>query len=582
MTAEVSIDALGLSQKALRLLAHSNVSTVSELDELLRMRRKKADRIVRLTKTMRDELRNAIRQYSESATSGSAVRAIETSVTTTDSADLHKRTHAEQASRDASSVPIAAPATESGAQEPPAESRGFFQRLDWSWIAQVIGAAFMTIKGCITSVFTSMFGWVRSNKIATIFAIAWIATLWHFGPISIGGIIWPGPETKEEMSLLDKDKKTAIGANIIFVHGLDGNAADTWRNKETGFDFPGSLSEDFPELGVWVVNYDASSRNQNRRPLPIVDRGRVLLEQIKQKSLQENNLILIGHSLGGLVIKQMLREASGSFDGRSEEVAFRTKGVAFLATPHAGGQQGLVGFVNTFSLLYQPSALVQDLQYNNPYLRDLNLWYRGFARNAGLKNSVLIETSLVPGLKNLVVSNESGDPGVPEVPLPVPGANHISIVKPDGREALVYTTVAAFIKKVLQPLGKKWDIEFPAFVDELGQVMRRYAEHPDELRRFVIEHSWMRVTWKVKVRAIRNDDEVRGIPDNKKLRVFTLEKEAGIQNRDQVNIASFSRWQFRPDIKVGDVIVVEGAIGPGTGLGGVQLLECRVLEPTAP
>ena len=49
-------------------------------------------------------------------------------------------------------------------------------------------------------------------------------------------------------------------ADLIFVHGLDGDAKTTWQQDDKPKTFwPAWLGEEFPNIGIWSLDYDASS-----------------------------------------------------------------------------------------------------------------------------------------------------------------------------------------------------------------------------------------------------------------------------------------------------------------------------------
>jgi hypothetical protein len=98
-----------------------------------------------------------------------------------------------------------------------------------------------------------------------------------------------------------------------------------------------------------------------------------------QPALARGPLIFIGHSLGGLIIKQLLRAADSMAcdNTRAANLIERIEKVAFLATPHSGADLALWG--DRLRMLIRPSAATASLVRNDPNLRDLNNWYRGWA-----------------------------------------------------------------------------------------------------------------------------------------------------------------------------------------------------------
>ena len=88
------------------------------------------------------------------------------------------------------------------------------------------------------------------------------------------------------------------------------------------------------------------------------------------------------------------------------------------------------------------SALVA----NDPNLRAINVAYRGLAdeRRTTLSHRIFYETAETPA--GMIVGEASADPGLPGDP-PVPiDADHIGIVKPSDRRALIYVRTRQFIE----------------------------------------------------------------------------------------------------------------------------------------
>lgn len=245
--------------------------------------------------------------------------------------------------------------------------------------------------------------------------------------------------------------------HVIFVHGLSGHIEKTWAalNSDPVELWPKWLSEDIEGLGLWLVGYSAAKTNWGGYGMPLSDRAdNILARLLAEPRLTKGNIIFITHSLGGLVVEHLLRNAhrDSDSDQRTRDFLSRVKRVAFLGTPHRGAQ--LANIIKALSLLLRPTAATRDLVLGNPQLRDLNYWYRKFSHDNGIENLVLAEGRpervlwiiTLPEVIGTVVSPSSADAGLLELPIIV-DQSHITISKPATREAEVYVHVREFIKR---------------------------------------------------------------------------------------------------------------------------------------
>src|SRR4051794_40364613 len=87
----------------------------------------------------------------------------------------------------------------------------------------------------------------------------------------------------------------------------------------------------------------------------------------------ERPVVFVTHSMGGLLVKEMIRNAISEGVPRWEAIAAQTRGVCFIATPHSGAN--LANYVK-FLTHFLATVSVEDLRRNEPNLRQLNNWYR--------------------------------------------------------------------------------------------------------------------------------------------------------------------------------------------------------------
>jgi hypothetical protein len=98
---------------------------------------------------------------------------------------------------------------------------------------------------------------------------------------------------------------------VIFFHGLGGDPFKTWSSSsDRKACWLKWLSEDIEGLAVWTVGYQAAASRWLGSAMQLSDRATNVMERLLvEPSLQAGDITLIGHSLGGLLIKQMLRTA---------------------------------------------------------------------------------------------------------------------------------------------------------------------------------------------------------------------------------------------------------------------------------
>jgi pimeloyl-ACP methyl ester carboxylesterase len=262
---------------------------------------------------------------------------------------------------------------------------------------------------------------------------------------------------------------------VVFLHGLGGDPLETWTSgKDVPEVWPKWLAEDIEGLAVWLVGYEASVSRWRGTAMHLVDRASNVLHLIlANPSLQQGQLTLVGHSLGGLLIKQMLRvgEAEARRDAQAASFMERVRKVAFVATPHTGAD--LAGWGDRLRILVRPSASTISLVRNDPNLRDLNQWYRDWARRREVDHLILTETKTLPVL-GMIVKPDSGDPGLSSHPVPIDG-DHITIAKPENRESEIYQHIRNFIeRRVARPVSHE-EIKIDAVKNDT-QVIRENVE----------------------------------------------------------------------------------------------------------
>jgi pimeloyl-ACP methyl ester carboxylesterase len=96
--------------------------------------------------------------------------------------------------------------------------------------------------------------------------------------------------------------------DVIFVHGLGGDAYDTWGFRGDSC-WRKSISIVRPDLNIWSLSYRVESSEWRGGAMPLSDRAINVLALLDVHLPVDRFLIFVCHSLGGLLVKELLRNA---------------------------------------------------------------------------------------------------------------------------------------------------------------------------------------------------------------------------------------------------------------------------------
>ncbi|WP_346303543.1 hypothetical protein [Pantoea sp. Morm] len=244
------------------------------------------------------------------------------------------------------------------------------------------------------------------------------------------------------------------GKHVVFIHGLGGHYKDTWScGRDKNVFWPAWLAENESGVCVWSIEYESKVAYFIDDAMPFKDRAANIAKSLFiKKELKTGEIILIGHSMGGLIIKQVIRIAEDLKHLRDEANQFlsRLTGIGFIGTPHTGSDLSTIGNMLPVRLLLiliklTPSAASLYLARNNPDLRELNIWFRDWERQNKTPTLSLGETKNTR-LKGWIVKPDSADAGLTDRLVPV-DKDHNSICKPDDLKDQVYLLIEDFILK---------------------------------------------------------------------------------------------------------------------------------------
>ena len=216
------------------------------------------------------------------------------------------------------------------------------------------------------------------------------------------------------------------------------------------------LPNDCPNVRVLGINYTTTLSqwspkcpNQNTRA-KMADRSIEYMQMLHKVGVGKRPIIWVTHSMGGLLVKNMLISAYESEDKDLHNIFRNSKAIVFFSCPHLGSE--VADLKMPTEMLFWPSLEVQELRYRSPSLVDLHLKFLQLLKVSPIKILSFAETKAtsVTAMKWPInfVQPHSADPGVGEffeVPL-----DHIDICKPVGRHSFLYRKVISVINHVLQ------------------------------------------------------------------------------------------------------------------------------------
>ncbi|KAL8613066.1 hypothetical protein ACOMHN_008835 [Nucella lapillus] len=260
---------------------------------------------------------------------------------------------------------------------------------------------------------------------------------------------------------LHRSRRT-IHADMVFVHGLLGGGVKTWRQEDAAYQAAGPesnrtdcwpkdwLAEDCPHVRIVSVHYDtalsawSASDSVSKEKCTLEGRSRELLEKLRHAGLGKRPIIWVGHSMGGLVVKQLLELC----DDHSP-IKQQTCGLLLYAVPHGG--LSMAALTSQVHFLLYPSTEVQELKADSPHLSRLHEHFKQFVEQNSipcLSFGEQLKTRLGKTLPQvLLVPPQASNPGVGEFfSLPL---NHINICKPDSRDSDLYQQTLSFVHRCI-------------------------------------------------------------------------------------------------------------------------------------
>ncbi|XP_015784945.1 protein SERAC1 [Tetranychus urticae] len=257
--------------------------------------------------------------------------------------------------------------------------------------------------------------------------------------------------------------------DVVFFHGLMGGVYRTWRQ------YSGSWTEgnqtrcwpqdwlplDVPDLRIIAIDYHSSLFERKANCIPearsLRDRAELLINELLKAGLGKRPIILIGHSMGGLLIKQILVNCHSKNDPDHSKLLDAVKGIVFYSVPHRGS--GATKLSLNLQRILIPSQEIKDLIKDSPVLTDLHQKFISLLSTKkidiisfGEKEQVQVN---IKGVKvnALLVPTESSHLDVGE--FHILNTNHFLTCKPYDQSSPSYTIVRDFIQSIIDKTSPK-------------------------------------------------------------------------------------------------------------------------------
>ncbi|ERN04909.1 uncharacterized protein LOC18433074 isoform X2 [Amborella trichopoda] len=280
-------------------------------------------------------------------------------------------------------------------------------------------------------------------------------------------------ENSNNVYCADKNSQAAAPlVDVVFVHGLRGGPFKTWRiaddkssttsksglieniDQEAGKQgtcWPREwLATDLPNARLFTIKYKTNLTQWSGASLPLQEVSSVLLKKLVSAGIGERPVVFVTHSMGGLVVKQLLYQA------RKENIVKlvnNTLGVVFYSCPHFGSK--LADMPWRMGLVLRPAPSITELRSGSPWLVELNDFVRQLQNKGSLQVLSFSETQVTPivegyggwALRMEIVPIESAYPGFGELVV-LEATDHINSCKPVNRSDPSYKETLDFLQKL--------------------------------------------------------------------------------------------------------------------------------------
>ena len=248
--------------------------------------------------------------------------------------------------------------------------------------------------------------------------------------------------------------------DFIFVHGLRGGSRKTWSKTEDPAHFwPKEwlpTEPRFKNVRIHSFGYSSDWGERKGSTITLHDFGQALLGDIHSTLCSSRDalvtpLVMIGHSMGGIVIKKVLLLARQ--DPLYHHIAARIHSMFFLATPHRGADSAqLLSNMLKVAVSHGPKAYVDSLIPNSDAIQVINDGFRHAYQ--GIQLWSFFETAKTT--LGLIVEKDSSILDLPGERVQLLNADHRNVCKFDNPSDSNYGTLRNSFVATIDCIESTW------------------------------------------------------------------------------------------------------------------------------
>jgi len=278
------------------------------------------------------------------------------------------------------------------------------------------------------------------------------------------------------------------GVDVIFVHGAETDAEQCWHPAgHPELSLPRMIARDLPYVCSWSLGYTSTLYRRKGYTLPLGEQASQTTRELANRSIGRRPIIFVAHSVGGLLIKHVLRLAVESQDQEWRRIVDQTIGVVFLSTPHFGFSMVRLARWLSYVPLLNNTLLADVLDLEG--LRKLNGDFLKIVAKHTINVDAYYEGKPSPRLLWLakMVNKESADPLIPGRKATALNADHKNVCRPPKPNDHVHVSIRQFIRRCFA--GPAKDI-FISYAHEDITSVDALRKHLEPLVREVLPRIW--------------------------------------------------------------------------------------------